>query len=169
MRTSVTSVYAIGDIVEGPQLAHLASAEGRVAVEHMAGREARPIDYDHVPSCTYCDPQVASVGLTEAAARQRYDAVEVAKFSFAASGKAAILRRTEGFVKVVREGLDDAILGVHILGAQATELIAEACLALEIESTTEELWRTIHPHPTLSETLMEAARKAANGAPRAER
>ena len=158
MQTSCPHVYAIGDLLSTPQLAHLASAEGRVAVEHLAGLEPGPINYDAVPSCTYCDPEVASVGLTEAVARERYEEVSVAQASFAASAKAAILGRREGFVKVVRETKDDRLLGMHILGAQATELIGEAGIALGLESTTEEIFRTVHAHPTLSESIMDAAR-----------
>ncbi len=160
MRTTEPKTYAIGDLVDTQQLAHLASAEGILAVEHIAGLEPRPIDYEQVPACTYCDPQVASVGLTEAVARDRYDDVAVAKSSFAASGKAAILDRQDGFIKIVKRTEDDQLLGVHILGAEATELIAEACLALGLESTTEEIFRTVHAHPTLSESMMEAARSA---------
>jgi dihydrolipoamide dehydrogenase len=161
MRTSVPSIYAIGDVVATPQLAHLASAEGIVAVEHMAGLEPRPIDYDQVPSCTYCDPEVASVGLTERKARERGFEVAAAKFPFTASGKAAILGRGDGFVKVVRETRHDQLLGVHLLGPKVTELVAEAGVALRLESTNEDLYRAIHPHPTLAEAMMEAARVAA--------
>jgi dihydrolipoamide dehydrogenase len=161
MRTGVPEVYAIGDVVASPQLAHLASAEGVLAVEHMAGLEPRPIDYDQVPSCTYCDPEVASVGLTETKARERGYDVVAARFPFAASGKAAILGRSDGFVKVVRETRHDQLLGVHIVGPRATELIAEAGIALRLEATNEDLERAIHPHPTLSEAMMEAARVAA--------
>ncbi len=156
-RTSVPNIYAIGDVIDTPWLAHVASAEGVVAVEQMAGLDPRPVDYDRVPSCTYCEPEVASVGLTEAQARERGFEVEVGKFPFTASGKAAILGRTEGFVKVVRETRYDELLGVHIIGAHATDLIAEACVALQIESTAEEIFRTMHAHPTLSEALAEAA------------
>ncbi len=160
MQTAVPHVYAIGDVVDSPWLAHVASSEGILAVEHMAGHEVRPIDYDKVPSCTYCEPEVASVGLTEARARERGYEVVTGKFPFSALGKAAILRRTEGFVKVVREAKYDELLGVHIIGAHATDLIAEACVALSVESTTEELFRTMHAHPTLSEAVMEAAHAA---------
>lgn len=161
MRTALPHVYAIGDVVDTPWLAHVASAEGILAVEHMAGHEgARPINYDHVPGCTYCEPEVASVGLTEAQARERGYEVEVGKFPFSALGKAVILQHTEGFVKIVRETRYDELLGVHIIGAHATDLIAEACVALNIESTNEELIRTIHAHPTLSEAVMEAAHAA---------
>jgi dihydrolipoamide dehydrogenase len=161
MRTAASEVYAIGDVVATPQLAHLASAEGILAVEHMAGREPRPIDYDQVPSCTYCDPEVASIGLTEAKARERGHDVATGKFPFSASGKAAILGRADGFVKVVRETRYDQLLGVHVIGPRATELIGEAGIALRLEATTEDLERAIHPHPTLSEAMMEAARVAA--------
>ncbi len=160
MRTSVENVYAIGDVVPTPWLAHVASAEGIVAVEHMAGVAARPLDYDHVPSVTYCEPEVASVGLTERVARERGYPVGVGTFPFSASGKAAIEGKTAGFVKVVRDTRYDELLGVHIIGPRATDLIAEACVALQLESTTEELFRAIHAHPTLSEALAEAAHAA---------
>jgi dihydrolipoamide dehydrogenase len=160
MQTAVPHVYAIGDVVATPWLAHVASSEGILAAEHMAGREARPLDYDRVPSCTYCEPEVASVGLTEAAAMERGFEVVTGKFPFSALGKAAILGRTGGFVKIVREAKYDELLGVHIIGAHATDLIAEACVALQVESTTEELFRTMHAHPTLSEAVMEAAHAA---------
>lgn len=160
MQTSVPHIYAIGDIVKTPWLAHVASAEGILAVEHMAGEEARPLDYDHVPSVTYCEPEVGSVGLTEAKARDRGHDVAVGKFPFSASGKAAIEGKTTGFVKVVRETRYDELLGVHIIGPRATDLIAEACVALQVESTTEELFRAIHAHPTLSEAVAEAAHAA---------
>ena len=160
MQTAVPHVYAIGDVVATPWLAHVASSEGILAAEHMAGQEVRPLNYDHVPSCTYCEPEVASVGLTEEEARKRGYDVETGKFPFSALGKAAILRHTEGFVKVVRETKYDELLGVHIVGAHATDLIAEACVALRTESTTEELLRTMHAHPTLSEAVMEAAHAA---------
>jgi dihydrolipoamide dehydrogenase len=160
MQTSVPHIYAIGDVVRTPWLAHVASAEGILAVEHMAGESARPLNYDLVPAVTYCDPEVGSVGLTEAQARERGHDVACGKFPFTALAKAAILGKTEGFVKVVRETRYDELLGVHIIGPHATDLIAEACVALQIESTTEELFRTIHAHPTLSEALAEAAHAA---------
>jgi dihydrolipoamide dehydrogenase len=160
MRTTVPGVYAIGDVVDTPWLAHVASAEGIVAVEHMATGETRPLDYDRVPAVTYCEPEVASVGLTEAEAVNRGFDVATGKFPFSASGKAAIEGKTGGFVKLVRETGYDQVLGVHIIGPRATDLIAEACVALQLESTTEELFRTIHAHPTLSEALAEAAHAA---------
>jgi dihydrolipoamide dehydrogenase len=160
MQTAVPHIYAIGDVVNTPWLAHVASAEGILAVEHMAGQAVRPINYDHVPSCTYCDPEVGSVGLSEARARERGYEVAVGKFPFTALGKAAIIGHTSGFVKVVRETRYDELLGVHIIGASATDLIAEACAALKMEATDEELIHTIHAHPTLSEAVGEAAHAA---------
>ena len=160
MQTTAANVYAIGDVVATPWLAHVASAEGILAVEQIAGEKARPLDYDQVPSVTYCEPEVGSVGLSEAEARSRGYDVAVGKFPFSASGKASIEGKTLGFVKVVRETRYDQLLGVHIIGPKATDLIAEACLALRVESTTEELFRTIHAHPTLSEALAEAAHAA---------
>jgi dihydrolipoamide dehydrogenase len=162
MQTAVPHIYAIGDVVNTPWLAHIASAEGILAVEHMAGKAVKPLNYDHTPSCTYCEPEVGSVGLTEAKARERGYDVATGKFPFSALGKAKILGKPGGFVKVVRETKYDELLGVHIVGAHATDLIAEACVALRVEATTEELFRTIHAHPTLSEAVMEAA-EAASG------
>lgn len=157
MQTGEPNVYAIGDVVNTPWLAHVASAEGILAVDHMAGHEAQPLNYDHVPSCTYCEPEVASVGLTEAKAKERGYEVKIGSFPFAASGKARILGHTEGIVKIVSDAKYDEILGIHIIGPRATELIAEGCVALRGELTTEELVHTIHAHPTLSESVMEAA------------
>jgi dihydrolipoamide dehydrogenase len=157
-QTGEAHVYAIGDVVPTPLLAHLASKEGIVAVEHIAGhKDVRPINLRLVPNCTYCDPEVASVGLTETKAREAGYDVKVGKFPFSASGKARILGEEEGFVKIVSESKYDEILGVHIIGPHATELIAEACVAMQLESTAEELGRTMHAHPTVSEAVMEAA------------
>lgn len=157
-QTGEKDVYAIGDIVPTPLLAHLASKEGIVAVEHIAGhKDVRPINLRLVPNCTYCDPEVASVGLTEAKAKEMGFDVKLGKFPFSASGKARILGEEEGFVKIVSEAKYDEILGVHIIGPHATELIAEACVAMQLESTADELGRTMHAHPTVSEAVMEAA------------
>ncbi len=164
MQTAVPNIYAIGDVVNTPWLAHVASAEGILAVEHMAGHHAKPLNYERVPSCTYCEPEVASVGLTEAKARERGYDVQVGKFPFTALAKAKILGKSAGFVKIVRETKYDEILGVHIIGAHATDLIAEACTILQLEGTNEELIRTIHAHPTVSEAVMEAAHAAAGAA-----
>lgn len=157
LRTGESGVYAIGDVIPTPWLAHLASKEGILAVEQIAGKDAHPINLRLVPSCTYCDPEVASVGLTESAAKKEGYDVKVAKFPFSASGKARILGEEEGFVKVVSETKYDELLGVHIIGPHATELIAEACVAMQLESTAEELGRTMHAHPTIAEAVMEAA------------
>jgi dihydrolipoamide dehydrogenase len=157
MRTNVPGIYAIGDVVPTPWLAHVASAEGVVAVEHMAGKETRPLNYDQVPGCTYCAPEVASIGLTEAKARERGYDVAIGKFPFTAIGKARVLNDTGGFVKIVAEKKYDEILGVHIIGPRATELIAEAGAAMRLEATSEDLVRTIHAHPTLAEAIHEAA------------
>lgn len=164
MRTKVPTIYAAGDLVRTAALAHVGSAEGILAVEHMSGIARHPIDYDRVPWCTYCEPEVGSVGLSEAQARERGYEVVTGKFPFSALGKAAILGKTEGFVKVVSEAKYDEVLGVHIIGAHATDLISEACMALQVESTTEELFRTMHAHPTLSESLAEAGLAAAGRA-----
>jgi dihydrolipoamide dehydrogenase len=157
MRTNVPGVYAIGDVVPTQQLAHVASAEGVVAVEHMAGKETRTLDYDQVPGCTYCSPEVASIGLTEAKARERGYDVAVGKFPFSAVGKARIINQASGFVKIVAEKKYDEVLGVHIVGPKATELIAEAGAAMQLEATSEDLVRMIHAHPTLAEAIHEAA------------
>ena len=163
MQTAVPHIYAVGDVINTPWLAHVASSEGILAVEHMAGLSPKPLNYDRVPSCTYCEPEVASVGLTEAKAKERGYDVQVGKFPFSALGKARIVGKTEGFVKVVRDKKYDEVLGVHIIGVHATDLIAEACVALQMEGTDEELLRTMHAHPTLSEAVGEAAH-AAHGA-----
>jgi dihydrolipoamide dehydrogenase len=160
-RTAAPSVYAIGDVIDTPWLAHVASHEGILAVEHMAGRPVRPIDYDLTPFVTFCDPEVAHVGLTEAQAKERGHEVVTGKFPFTALGKAVIVGKTAGFVKIVRETKYDQVLGVHIVGVHATDLIAEACAALHLETTNQELIETIHAHPTLGEAIHEAAHAAA--------
>jgi dihydrolipoamide dehydrogenase len=160
METKAKGVYAIGDVVATQQLAHVASAEALVAIEKIAGKTVRPLNYDHMPNATYCSPEVASVGLTEAQARERGYEVRVGRFPFAASSKASILGENEGFVKVVSEARYDELLGVHIVGSHATDLIAEAVVALTHEGTAESLMRSVHAHPTLSEAVMEAAHGA---------
>jgi dihydrolipoyl dehydrogenase len=157
METSVPGLYAIGDVAGPPLLAHKASAEGIVAVEAIAGASPAGIDTRAIPSCTYCHPQVASLGLTEAQAREGGQAVRVGKYAFQANGKAQALAEPEGFVKIVAGAETGEILGVHIVGAEATELIAEFGLGKTLEATVEEVAHTIHAHPTLSEALMEAA------------
>jgi dihydrolipoamide dehydrogenase len=157
MRTAAAGVWAIGDIVKTQALAHVASHEGIVAVEDAAGKEPHPIDYDKVPSCTYCDPEVASIGLTEDEARKRGYDVVVGQFPFSAIGKAKILDDTRGFVKIVAEKKYDEVLGVHIIGPHATELISEATAALNLEATAASLFQAVHAHPTLAEAMGEAA------------
>jgi dihydrolipoyl dehydrogenase len=157
MRTGEPGVYAIGDLVPTQALAHVASHEGIVAVEHAAGRPGHPVDYDKVPSCTYCHPEVASIGLTEARARERGYDVGIGRFPFSAIGKARILNDTTGFVKIVTDRKTDEVLGIHIIGPHATELIAEGTAALNLEATAESLFHAVHAHPTLSEALGEAA------------
>jgi dihydrolipoamide dehydrogenase len=160
MRTSVPNIYAIGDIVRTPWLAHVASAEGIVAVDHIAGKDPHPLNYLQVPGCTYSDPEIGSIGLTERAAKEKGYTVKVGKFPFSAVPKARILGNTDGFVKIVSDAKYDEVLGVHIIGPHATDLIAEAGVALRLECTTEELAHTIHAHPTLSEGVLEAAHAA---------
>jgi len=156
METGTRHVYAIGDIVATPWLAHVASAEGVIAVEHIAGKNPVPLQYNQIPSCTYCEPQVASVGLTEKAAIESGHAVKVGKFPFAALGKAMIEDATEGFVKVVADEEFGEILGLHMVGNGVTELISEGVAAMGLEATVEDLIHTVHPHPTLSEAVHEA-------------
>ncbi len=162
MATGEPGVFAIGDVVAlpgrpHPQLAHVASAEGIGVMERLAGHGAEPLNYDHVPSATYCQPETAGVGLTEAEARRRGYDVRVGRFPFGSLAKPRIIGHAEGFVKVVSESKYDELLGVHMVGPHVTDLISEASAALRLEATTEELFRTIHPHPTLPEALMQAA------------
>jgi dihydrolipoamide dehydrogenase len=161
-RTNIDGISAIGDVISvggkpHAQLAHLSSAEGVLVAERIAGRTIEPIDYDHVPASTYCDPEIGSVGLTEVEAKARGYDVRVGTFPFSVLGRARIAGETEGFVKIVAEARYDQVLGVHIIGSRATELVGEATTALRLESTVEELVRTIHSHPTLSEAIGEAA------------
>jgi len=162
MATDEPGVFAIGDVVAlpdrpHPQLAHVASFEGIGVAERLAGHAVEPLNYDRVPSATYCRPEVAGVGLSEAEAKKRGYDVRVGRFSFGNLAKPRIVGHPEGLVKVVSEAKYDEVLGVHIVGPHATDLISEAAVALRLESTTEEIFRTIHPHPTLPEALMQAA------------
>ena len=157
MRTSEPGVFAIGDVTPYPWLAHCASAQGIVASEFIAGKNPRPLNYDRIPNATYCYPEVASVGLTEKKAKERGFDVKTGIFPFSAVTKAAISDEGIGMVKIVSDKKYDEVLGVHLIGPHATELLAEACVALQLETTTEELARTIHAHPTLSEVMHEAA------------
>jgi dihydrolipoamide dehydrogenase len=156
METSVKGVYAVGDMTGHQLLAHKAMAEGVVAAEAIAGRDPRPVDYGNVPSCTYCRPQVASIGASEAAARANGREITVGRFPFTANGKAVALGETEGFLKVVADKASGEILGVHIVGPEATELIHEFAVGRTLEATLEEIIHTIHAHPTLSEAALEA-------------
>ena len=156
METSVKGLYAIGDMAGAPLLAHKAMAEGVVAAEAIAGKSPRPVDYGNVPSCTYCRPQIASIGVTEARARENGREVAVGKFPFTASGKAVALGETEGFIKVIADKATGELLGVHIVGAEATEIIHEFAVGRTLEATLEEIIHTIHAHPTLSEAALEA-------------
>jgi dihydrolipoamide dehydrogenase len=161
-RTNVAGISAIGDVITmgtgaHPQLAHLSSAEGIVLAERIAGRAVQPINYDQIPFCTYCDPEIGSIGLTEAEAKERGYDVRIGTFPFGVLGRAKMANETEGFVKIVAEKKYDELLGVHMIGPRATELVAEAAVALRLESTVEELIRTIHAHPTMSEAVGEAA------------
>jgi len=156
MRTEEPGIYAIGDIVAGmPQLAHTGAMAGMVVAAKIAGKYARPIRRERVPACTYTEPQIGSVGLTEALAKERGYTVKVGKFPFSANSKASIVNSHEGFVKVVADAKYGEVLGVHIIGPQATELIAQAVTALELEATVEEMMFTIHAHPTLSEAMLD--------------
>ena len=168
-RTNVPGISAIGDVITfdkpgHPQLAHLSSAEGIAVAERIAGKAAARINYDQVPACTYCDPEIGSVGLTEQEAKARGYDVKTGSFKFGILGRAKIAGEMEGFVKIVFDKKYDEILGVHMIGPRSTELVAEATLALRLECTVEELIRTIHAHPTMSEAVGEAAH-AAHGAP----
>jgi dihydrolipoamide dehydrogenase len=159
-RTNVEGVYAIGDVAGPPWLAHVASHEGIVCVEKIAGLNPEPVNYKNVPGCTYCQPQIASTGYTEQAAKDAGYEVKVGKFPFTASGKAAAIGHTEGFVKVVFDAKYGEFLGCHIIGYDATELIAEVVTARTLETTYHEVMEAMHPHPTLSEAVMEAVRAA---------
>lgn len=160
LRTNIPGVFAIGDIAGPPWLAHKASAEGIVAAEFIAGHKAHPVDYKNIPGCTYCQPQVASVGLTEAKAKEAGYEVKIGKFPFTASGKAHGIGEAKGFVKLVIDAKYGEILGAHMIGPDVTEMIGEIGLARSVEATASSLFRTVHAHPTLSEAIMEAAAQA---------
>ncbi len=159
-RTNVPGIYAIGDVVAGPALAHVASAEGIICVEKIAGHHPEAIDYNNIPGCTYCSPEIASVGYTEEAAKEAGYDIKVGKFPFSASGKASAAGAKEGFVKVIFDAKYGEFLGAHMIGANVTEMIAEVVAARKLETTGHEIIKTIHPHPTMSEAVMEAAAAA---------
>lgn len=156
-RTGEPGVYAIGDVIDTPWLAHVASHEGIMVVDHIQGKDVHPIDYNQTPSCTYCHPEVASIGLSEAKAKEAGYEVRVGTFPFSANPRARIMQEAEGMVKIVSDAKYDEVLGIHIIGPKATELILEGGMALRMEATTEEIVHTMHAHPTLGEALGEAA------------
>ena len=159
-RTNVEGIYAIGDIVHGPALAHVASAEAICCVEKIAGLQPNPIDYTNIPGCTYTNPEVASVGLNEAKATEAGYELKIGKFPFTASGKASSAGANDGFVKLIFNAADNTLLGAHLVGANVTEMIAELVLARKKGIKAEEIIKTVHPHPTMSEAVMEAAAAA---------
>ena len=159
-RTNIEGVYAIGDIVGGPALAHVASAEGIVCVEKMAGLNPDPVDYKNIPGCTYTNPEVSSVGLTEAKAKEAGFEVKVGKFPFTASGKASAAGQRDGFVKLVFDSNTNELLGAHMIGGNVTEMISELVVARSLNISGHSLMKIVHPHPTMSEAIMEAAAAA---------
>jgi len=159
-KTNMPGYYAIGDVIPGPALAHVASAEGIICVEKIAGQNPEPLDYGNIPGCTYCSPEIASVGMTEAKAREAGYELRVGKFPFSASGKASAAGAKDGFVKLIFDKKYGEILGAHMIGANVTEMIAEIVAVRKLETTGHELIKTVHPHPTMSEAVMEAAAAA---------
>ena len=159
-KTSVDGYYAIGDCVPGQALAHVASAEGIICVEKIAGHHPEPLNYNNIPGCTYCSPEIASVGMTEKAAKEAGYDIKVGKFPFSASGKASAAGHKDGFVKVIFDAKYGEFLGCHMIGANVTEMIAEAVVASKLETTGMELVKAVHPHPTMSEAIMEASADA---------
>ena len=159
-RTNISGVFAIGDIVRGPALAHVASAEGIICVEKIAGLDVEPLDYGNIPGCTYTNPEIASVGMTEAAAIEAGYKIKVGKFPFTASGKASASGAKDGFVKLIFDAEYGELLGAHMIGANVTEMIAEIVVARKLETTAHEIIKAVHPHPSMSEAIMEAAAAA---------
>lgn len=161
-QTNIPGVYAIGDIVKGQALAHVASAEGIICVEKIAGHHPAPLNYNNIPGCTYCSPEIASVGFTEEGAKKAGYEIKVGKFPFSASGKAKAAGATDGFVKVIFDAKYGELLGAHMIGANVTEMIAEIVVARNLETTGHEIIKSVHPHPTMSEAIMEASAAAYN-------
>jgi dihydrolipoamide dehydrogenase len=159
-RTNIEGVYAIGDIISSQALAHVASAEGITCVEKIAGMNPHPINYKNIPGCTYTSPEVASVGLTEKAAREAGYEIKVGKFPLTASGKASAAGAKEGFVKMIYDAKYGELLGAHLIGYNVTEMVAEIVVARNLETTGHEIIKSIHPHPTISEAIMEASAAA---------
>lgn len=156
MQTSVSGIYAVGDVAGPPWLAHVATSEGIVAAEHLGGGHSTPVDYDNIPGCTYCQPQVASVGLTERAVKEKGIEYKIGKFPFSALGKARAISHTDGFVKLIYDAKYGELLGAHIIGSEATEMLEELVIARSHGATAESILKTMHPHPTLGEAVMEA-------------
>ena len=159
-KTNIAGYYAIGDVVKGQALAHVASAEGIICVEKIANHHPQPLDYNNIPGCTYCTPEIASVGFTEKQAKDAGYTVKVGKFPFSASGKASAAGAKEGFVKVIYDAKYGELLGAHMIGANVTEMIAEIVAARKLETTGMEILKIVHPHPTMSEAVMEATAAA---------
>ena len=159
-KTNIDGYYAIGDCVPGQALAHVASAEGIICVEKIKGEHVQPLDYGNIPGCTYCSPEIASVGMTEKAAKEAGYELKVGKFPFSASGKASAAGHKDGFVKVIYDAKYGELLGAHMIGANVTEMIAEIVVARKLETTGHEMLKAVHPHPTMSEAVMEATAEA---------
>ncbi len=159
-QTNIPGYYAIGDVIPGPALAHVASAEGIICVEKIAGHNPEPIDYNNIPGCTYCSPEIASVGLTEEKAKEKGYELKIGKFPFSASGKATAAGHKEGFVKIIYDAKYGELLGAHMIGYNVTEMIAEIVAAKKLETTGHEILKSVHPHPTMSEAVMEATAAA---------
>ena len=159
-QTNIPGYYAIGDVVKGQSLAHVASAEGITCVEKIAGHHPEPIDYNNIPGCTYCSPEIASVGMTEKVAKEAGHELKIGKFPFSASGKASAAGHNDGFVKLIFDAKYGELLGAHMIGANVTEMIAEIVALRKLETTGHELIKTVHPHPTMSEAIMEACAAA---------
>ena len=158
--TNTKGYYAIGDVIKGPALAHVASAEGIICIEKIAGLNPEPINYQNIPGCIYCAPEIASVGLTEKRAKEEGFELKIGKFPFSASGKAAASGHKEGFVKMIYDAKYGELIGAHMIGYNVTEMIAEVVAARKLETTGHEILKSIHPHPTMSEAIMEATADA---------
>jgi len=158
--TNIPGYYAIGDVTPGQALAHVASAEGIICVEKIAGKNPEPLDYNNIPGCTYCSPEIASVGYTEKAAKEKGYELKIGKFPFTASGKASAAGAKDGFVKLIFDAKYGELLGAHMIGMNVTEMIAECVAMRKLETTGHEIIKTVHPHPTMSEAIMEAAAAA---------
>jgi dihydrolipoamide dehydrogenase len=159
-RTNLPGYYAIGDVTDGQSLAHVASAEGIICVEKIAGHSVEPLDYNNIPGCTYCNPEIASVGFTEKQAIEKGYKIKIGKFPFSASGKAQAAGKSDGFIKVIFDEKYGEWLGCHMIGSGVTDMIAEAVLGRKLETTAQEVLKAVHPHPTMSEALMEAVADA---------